>query len=159
MPLSSPRCASHDALLCFTCTPRTCRLYDDELLHSVYLPSLRQASFSTWVNVKIILLSHPVAICGASLCSPSTPGSLTLPKFCSEYIYSASALTRVFLVRSSSRPNMPINDRLVCALHPVCSDFQLRLFSVVKTTAPDRDFRTLLRTVWFHDSPIVSFVW
>jgi hypothetical protein len=57
--------ASRDALLCFTCTQRTCRIYDKlyPLLGSM------SRSFS---------LSHPFAICGASICSPSTPVSLTL---------------------------------------------------------------------------------
>jgi hypothetical protein len=137
-----------DALLYFTCTPRTCRLYDK--LHPL-LGSMSR-SFS---------VSHLFAICGASLCSPSTPGSLTLPRFCAEYIYTAPALELGHVYFWSGRRHDQTCRSTIdsCAHYILCVVASNCVYlASSRRRLPDGDFRTLLLTIWVHDSPTVTFL-
>jgi hypothetical protein len=121
-------CPCHVALLATHCCASL----------ALILPAVCSASFVLYVGQCQDHIHSRIAICGASICQFCTHPLLGAWHYQNSVLskFSAPPLSRIFLVRSSSRSNMQINDRLVCALHPVCSDFQLCLFSIVTTTAP-----------------------
>ena len=76
----------------------------------------------TWFNVKINLTFS--FFCQSSLVTHVLLWdwhyqNSVLTQLCTMWIYSDPDLPRIFLVRSSSWPNIPINDNIVGALHPV----------------------------------------
>jgi hypothetical protein len=116
MPLSPPRRASRDALLSLLVT-RCCRFSRRAVvlhLHSAYLPYLRQASSSTWVNVKIIFtLASVCDLWGLNLFPIHSCELDTTKILCQVHLLSASSATYIFLGRRHDQTCRSTIDLLV----------------------------------------------
>jgi hypothetical protein len=109
----------------------------DPLLGSEHLSimcrdhSLVRIRLRRFVGSCLVLTFHPHPLLGARYHSVDTTPGILSREFLLRY-----ARSRLFLVRSSSRPSTGTGNRIVYSLHHVRSDFQSRLFIVVTTTAP-----------------------